>query len=39
MLKDIFPQNAVDIEMMKKDGLLYKFFRKRKSVYIIHQII
>lgn len=30
MLKDIFPQNAVDIEMMKKDGLLYKFFRKKE---------
>ncbi|WP_195939342.1 glycosyltransferase family 4 protein [Romboutsia sp. 1001713B170131_170501_G6] len=34
MLKDIFPQNAVDIEMMKKDGLLYKFFRKKEiSLY------
>lgn len=30
MLKDIFPQNAVDIEMMKKDGLLHKFFRKKE---------
>lgn len=34
MLKDIFPQNAVDIGMMKKDGLLYKFFaKKEKKLY------
>ena len=34
MLKDIFPQNAVDIGMMKKNGLLYKFFlRKEKQLY------
>lgn len=30
MLKDIFPQNAVDLQMIKKDGLLYKFFRKKE---------
>ena len=30
MLKDIFPQNAVDIEMFKENGLLYKFFRKKE---------
>lgn len=34
MLKDIFPQNAVDIGMMKKNGLLYKFFlNKEKQLY------
>lgn len=34
MLKDIFPQNAVDIGMMKKNDLLYKFFlKKEKQLY------
>lgn len=37
LLKDIFPQNAVDIGMMSKSGLkglLYKFFRrKEKKLY------
>lgn len=37
LLKDIFPQNAVDLGMMSKTsvkGLLYKFFRKKeKSLY------
>lgn len=34
LLKDIFPQNAVDIGMMSKSGikgLLYKFFRKKEK--------
>lgn len=34
LLKDIFPQNAVDIGMMTKSGLkgiLYKFFRKKEK--------
>ena len=39
LLKDIFPQNAVDIGMMKKGGLtgiLYKHFRrKEKKLYAI----
>lgn len=40
MLKDIFPQNAVDIEMMNKNGLLYKFFRKKEvSLYKISDYI
>lgn len=33
MLKDIFPQNSVDLGMMKKNGLkglIYKFFRKKE---------
>ncbi|MEH7214272.1 glycosyltransferase family 4 protein [Priestia megaterium] len=37
LLKDIFPQNAIDLGMMKKTGvkgLLYKFFRaKEKKLY------
>ena len=37
MLKDIFPQNAVDLCMMKKSGikgLVYKYFRsKEKKIY------
>ncbi len=34
LLKDIFPQNAVDIGMMKKTGIygiLYKYFRKKEN--------
>lgn len=34
LLKDIFPQNAVDLGMMKKNGikgLLYKSFRKKEE--------
>lgn len=42
-LKDIFPQNAVDIGMMSKTGikgLLYKFFRKKeKNLYDISDYI
>ena len=33
-LKDIFPQNAVDIQMFSKGSVFYKFFRKKeKSLY------
>ena len=43
LLKDIFPQNAVDIGLMKKSGLkgvLYKFFRrKEKKLYQISDFI
>ena len=39
MLKDIFPQNAVDIGMMKTTGLkglIYKYFRaKEKTLYAL----
>lgn len=36
MLKDIFPQNAVDLGMMKKDSLIHKIFRnKEKRLYEI----
>lgn len=33
MLKDIFPQNAVDLEMIKKDSLIYRYFRKQEKRY------
>ncbi len=34
LLKDIFPQNAVDLGMMKKESLVYSFFRaKEKKLY------
>ena len=32
MLKDIFPQNAVDIGMMKNNGLIHKFFRRKEKI-------
>lgn len=39
LLKDIFPQNAVDLGMMKKrgvKGILYKYFRnKEKKLYAL----
>lgn len=30
MQKDIFPQNAVDLGLMKKDSIIYKFFKKHE---------
>lgn len=43
LLKDIFPQNAVDIGIMSKSGLkslLYKFFRwKEKKLYAVSDFI
>ncbi len=43
LLKDIFPQNAVDIGMLSKTGvkgLLYKYFRKKeKKLYKISDYI
>ena len=40
MLKDIFPQNAVDLSMMKEGSILYKFFRKKeKTLYDISDYI
>lgn len=36
LLKDIFPQNAVDLGMMSPNSLLYKYFRnKEKKLYSI----
>lgn len=31
ILRDIFPQNAVDLGMMKKGGIFYDFFRKKEK--------
>lgn len=43
LLKDIFPQNAVDIGLMRKTGLkglLYKYFRKKeKQLYALSDFI
>ncbi|WP_418894056.1 glycosyltransferase family 4 protein [Limibacterium fermenti] len=40
LLKDIFPQNAVDIGLMKKDGPIYRFFRKKEQrLYAISDYI
>ncbi|MBQ4037599.1 MAG: glycosyltransferase family 4 protein [Clostridia bacterium] len=43
LLKDIFPQNAVDIGMMSKSGpkgLLYRYFRrKEKKLYALSDFI
>lgn len=40
MLKDIFPQNAVDIGIMKKRSPIYKFFRlKEEKLYASADII
>lgn len=34
LLKDIFPQNAIDMKMMKKNGILHKLFsKKEQSLY------
>jgi glycosyltransferase involved in cell wall biosynthesis len=40
LLKDIFPQNAVDLNLLKYEGLLYKYFRKQeKTLYSISDYI
>jgi glycosyltransferase involved in cell wall biosynthesis len=40
MLKDIFPQNAVDLGLMSKDSLAYKYFKlKEKQLYQISDFI
>lgn len=40
LLKDIFPQNAVDMKMLKKDGVLHKMFlKKEKKLYEISDAI
>lgn len=36
ILKDIFPQNAVDLEVMKKNSVIYKYFKyKERRLYEI----
>lgn len=40
ILKDIFPQNAVDLGAISKSGLIYKYFRsKEKGLYNISDYI
>ncbi len=40
LLKDIFPQNAVDLDILSKSGLLYRYFRrKEKDLYRISDFI
>jgi len=40
LLKDIFPQNAVDMKMMKYGGLIHHYFRrKEKELYNISDYI
>ena len=31
LLKDIFPQNAVDLKMISNKGFIYRYFRKREE--------
>ena len=34
LLKDIFPQNAIDLKLFKKGGIIHRFFlRKEKQLY------
>jgi|694.fasta_scaffold01447_30 glycosyltransferase involved in cell wall biosynthesis len=40
LLKDIFPQNAVDLNLLKHGGILYNYFRKQeKELYKISDFI
>ncbi len=40
LLKDIFPQNAVDLDMMSKTGPIYRYFRnKEKNLYRVSDYI
>jgi len=40
LLKDIFPQNAVDLGMMKENGLIHRLFRaKEHDLYAISDFI
>lgn len=40
LLKDIFPQNAVDLGLIKKAGLIHRYFRhKEKQLYLISDFI
>lgn len=40
LLKDIFPQNAVDIDLIKKGSLLHRYFATReKKLYILSDYI
>lgn len=40
LLKDIFPQNAIDMKMMKENGVLHKIFlKKERKLYAISDTI
>lgn len=40
LLKDIFPQNAVDMKMLKENGILHKIFvKKEQKLYAISDTI
>jgi glycosyltransferase involved in cell wall biosynthesis len=40
MLRDIFPQNAVDLGFMKKNGIIYRYFKeKEKRLYASADLI
>src|SRR5690606_29105727 len=39
LLKDIFPQNAVDMRMLKEDGFIHKQFAKKRRNCIIYLIL
>jgi glycosyltransferase involved in cell wall biosynthesis len=40
VLKDIFPQNAVDLNLVRKNSLMHKYFRKKeKNLYKYSDII
>ena len=40
MLKDIFPQNAIDLELFSKNSIMYKFFFvERRKDYTLFLII
>ena len=40
LLKDIFPQNAIDMKMLKKNGILHKMFvKKEQKLYAISDTI
>lgn len=40
MLKDIFPQNAIDIGIIRKNGLLHHFFKfKERKLYEVADVI
>ncbi|WP_091496578.1 glycosyltransferase family 4 protein [Flavobacterium phragmitis] len=40
LLKDIFPQNAVDMKLLKQDGIMHNFFlKKEKRLYDLSDTI
>lgn len=39
LLKDIFPQNAVDMKMITKGGILHKIFLRKEKNYIIYPML